>query len=131
MLIFNTQLLEDSHLSSIVFRWNIEFPKAGEPFNADNGSPLSLRGWAVATGENQEDLHVVLSYFDKTYSYQLNKDRPDVVKYFFNEDPQGKKHIRCGFDYPLDFSDAEAGFEIGFEVDGIIRKASQVCLRVP
>jgi hypothetical protein len=125
---FNIQPLEDPLLSSIVFQWNLEFPTAGEPFNSENASSLSLRGWAVATGENQPNLHLVVRFRDRTLSCPLNQDRNDVVKHFFEEHPQGQKHIRCGFEYPLNPVDVETGFEIAFEIDGFIRKAARVSM---
>ncbi len=125
---FHILPFDASSLSSVVFRWNLEFPKAGEPFTSENGSPLSLRGWAVATGGNQPDLHLVLRFRDRTLSYPLNQDREDVVKYFFKENPEGQKYIHCGFKYPLNPVEVERGFEIAFEIDGLIHKAVQVSL---
>jgi hypothetical protein len=128
---FHIAPLDDPMLSTIVFRWNLDSPKDGETLPSESGSSPCLRGWAIALGENQSQLYIVFRFKDRTLASPLNRDREDVVQHFFKEDPEGKKYIRCGFEYPLDFSDAEAGFEIGFEVDGIIRKASRVFLRIP
>jgi hypothetical protein len=119
------RLSADNGLSNLIQAWNLDSPKPDE--STQKGSELVVRGWSLACDDaSQSALHLIVVLRDRTLSYPVNTNRPDVVvqicKALSDEHPQ----LRCGFEQSIPFSEAARGFEIGFETDGLIHPAARI-----
>jgi hypothetical protein len=118
------RLSEDNGLSHLIQAWNLDSPKPEESTPQD--SELIVQGWSLACSEaSQAALHLVLRLRDRTLSFPMNKNRPDVVEQICKALPDGHPRLRCGFEQSIPLAEAAHGFEVGFEADGLIRIAAR------
>jgi hypothetical protein len=119
------RLSADNGLSNLIQAWNLDSPKPDE--STHGGSELVVRGWSLACSDaSQAALHLVLRLRDRTLSWPMNSNRPDVVEQICRALPDEHPRLRCGFEQSMPFSEAAHGFEIGFETDGLIRPAARI-----
>jgi len=110
---------------TIVRRWHLETPKVGN--RLIGGGEIPVRGWVLATREQEQGrLHVVFRFKQRTLSFPIQEERRDVVEIICKASPDGHPCLRCGFRFPVDAAEAKQGFEIGFEVDGLIYTVARV-----
>lgn len=96
----------------VVHRWNLESVKDGTAC-LRSGQRLLVAGWVWPTAGGHT-VRLATRQQGVTRSYPLNVQRPDVVQAMQAEVPAAATNY-CGFQYSVK---AEAGFEIGFEIDG-------------
>ena len=119
------RLSGDDGLSHLIQAWNLDSPKPDE--SAPKDSELILRGWVLTCSDvTQSALHLILRLRDRTLSFPMNRDRPDVVERICKALPDEHPQLRCGFEQSIPFAEAAHGFEIGFETDGLIRPAARI-----
>lgn len=111
--------------SAIVSHWHLETPAHDSP--ASDAASVTVRCWALAADPQlQSHLHMVLSLTARTVSIPASENRADVVKAICKAEPDGHPQLRCGFMYSLPAAEAMAGFQIGFETDGLIHPAARI-----
>jgi len=119
------RLSEDNGLSHLIQAWNLDSPKPDESTPKD--SELIVQGWALTCSDDaQSALHLILRLRDRTLSFPMNKNRPDVVEQICKALPDEHPQLRCGFEQSVPVAEAAHGFEIGFEADGLIRPAARI-----
>lgn len=112
---------------AIVLRWHLETPVNSAPVSLDGSLPI--QGWALALSPAlQSQLHWVLRFRNRTLSAPCNQNRPDVVEQVCQASPEGHLQLQCGFFWEIDAIDAAKGFEVGFEIDGLIRPIVNISL---
>jgi hypothetical protein len=110
---------------TIIRQWHLETPAVGDRLLGDGGIPVG--GWVLATREQDHSrLHVVFRFQQRTLSFPLQEERRDVIEIICKSAPDGHPCLRCGFRFPVDAAEAKQGFEIGFEVDGLIYTVTRV-----
>lgn len=119
------RLSADNRLSHLIQAWNLDSPKQEE--STPRNSDLLVQGWALTCSDAaQSTLHFVLRLRDRTLSFSMNSNRPDVVEQVCKTLPDEHPHLRCGFKQSVPFAEATNGFEVGFETDGVIHLAARI-----
>jgi hypothetical protein len=118
-----------SPLPLLIGSWYLEKPATDEPW--PNHGIIEIRGWALAAPEKQDFLHVVVQLCNKTLSFPMNVERPDVVDGVLGQDPEGHPQLKCGFRYAFPLPELAPGFVIGFETDLEIHPAVRVEAALP
>ena len=119
------RLSGDNGLSHLVQAWNLDSPKQDESTPKD--SELIVQGWALTCSDaSQSTLHLILRLRDRTLSFPMNTNRPDVVEQICKALPEGHPRLRCGFQQSIPAAEASHGFEVGFETDGLICPAARI-----
>ena len=81
---------------------------------------MVVAGWAVAAGDDQSKLRVVVRATGVTSSCSTEIDRPDVIENILKENPDGHEKHKCGFYQVVLAREASGSLEIGFESEGLI-----------
>jgi hypothetical protein len=111
--------------SARVRHWHLETPV--HDTTVSDADPVTVRCWALAADPQlQSHLHMVLSVSGRTVSIPASENRADVVQAICKAEPEGNPQLRCGFMYSLPAAEAMAGFQIGFETDGLIHPAARI-----
>ena len=119
------RLSEDNGLSHLIQTWNLDSPKPDESTPRD--SELIVQGWALTCSDDaQSALHLILRLRDRTLSFPMNTNRPDVVEQICKALPEGHPRLRCGFQQSIPAAEAAQGFEIGFETHGLISPSARI-----
>lgn len=113
------RLSGDDNLSHLIQAWNLDSPKQDESTLKD--SELIVQGWALTCSDvAQSALHLIFRLRDRTLSFPMNTNRPDVVEQICKALPEGHPRLCCGFQQSIPVAEASHGFEVGFETDGLI-----------
>ncbi len=125
-LVWNVERLNgEDGLSHLIQDWNLDSPKPDESMPKD--SELIVQGWALTCADaSQSALHLVLRLRDRTLSFSMNRNRPDVVEQICKALPDKHPRLRCGFEQSVPVAEAANGIEVGFETDGLIRLAARI-----
>jgi len=113
--------------SSLISDWNFESPATGLAGSAEGWT--SINAWALSLNPDvQNRLHLVVRLPGRTLSLPPSLMRPDVISHVLKAPPDGHPQLCCGFRYSIPAVDALAGFDVGFEVDGVIHLAARVSI---
>lgn len=126
--IWHVESVSSPGIDELIDKWYLDTPKQGD--EVVDSAAINVKGWALCSEDQQNRLHIVLRFRDRTQSHALNVDRVDVVKAVLDgEEPSAHPQLRCGFNYSVAMEDAVEGFEIGFEIDGYIYSVAKVFAR--
>ncbi|MCP5479625.1 MAG: hypothetical protein H7A20_12725, partial [Rhodanobacteraceae bacterium] len=102
--------------SETIWRWALDTP-SNDAVAFDDQTLVRISGWVLLSVPDQEPRVVVRSN-DRTASWPLNVERPDVVEALADAAiPAGALRLCCGFGRRMTLRD---GFDLGFEIDGVI-----------
>ena len=109
----------------IIAQWHLESPQHGDVISGEG--LLLVQGWALTIDPVlQSSLHIVFRFKDCTLSFPLNLSRIDVVEQVCKAPAVGHQQLLSGFSQSVAAREAGRGFEIGFEVDGLIHPAAVI-----
>jgi len=115
--------------SHLIAHWHLESPAAGLAVSGEGS--VSVNAWALSLNPDvQNRLHLVVRLSGRTLSIPPSIMRPDVISHVFKAPPEGHPQVLCGFHHSVsDAFDALAGFEVGFEIDGLIHPTARISIQ--
>jgi hypothetical protein len=121
----NIELFAAHSWKPIIAQWHLESPQHGDVMSEED--LLFVKGWVLTNDPVlQSSLHIVFRFKDCTLSFPLNLPRPDVVERICKAPAAGHPQLLSGFSQSVATREAGRGFEIGFEVDGLIHSAAAI-----